>query len=715
MEKLTKLIGNIVFGVQVLIAFILLFENSIATPVWLQAFGRLHPLLLHLPIGLLLLTAILIISRKYFESPSFSALTSFLLHLTALTASLSAFMGLLLSMEGGYAEENLSVHKWLGVSLSFFCWFLLIVRDNGKILKPATVVAVFLLVFTGHFGANLTHGENFVLGPFQTEVLKARIITDSTTLFAAAIEPILETKCYSCHNAQKAKGKLVLTSLESIAKGGKNGAIWKPGDAAHSHIIKRLLLPVESKEHMPPKDKAQLTADEIQFITVWIESGANTSHQLKQLEEKDTLKKLASSIISRYQQGQPSSVYHFAFASQEKIGKLSIPNRSVFQIATTEPAIQADFYLRQSFEKKYLDELIEVKEQLVALNLSGMPVVDADLKTIARFDNLEKLNLNNTEVTGSSLNDLRDLKKLRSISLSGTQVNSASAEVLGSFKNLREVYLWNTAVSDKEIESLRNKFTSISWEIGYIPDPDEKSRLSAPLLRNDAQVLNHEELVTLKHNLPGAEIRYSTEGEPDSINGPLYKEPFAIDKYTIVKTRAFKDGWLGSNIAEFVLFKKGVRPSSAQLTTIPDERYPGEGITTLINETKGLPDFYRDPAWMGFRNNSLEAYFVFKKETPTVKSITLSYARNVNAMCMPPETIEVWGGNDKKKLKLLTKVVPEQPKKYESVRIEGVTMTIPPSQFAYYKVVAKPLRKLPDFRQAKKEKGWLMVDEIFFN
>ena len=69
----------------------------------------------------------------------------------------------------------------------------------------------------------------------------------------------------------------------------------------------------------------------------------------------------------------------------------------------------------------------------------------------------------------------------------------------------------------------------------------------------------------------------------------------------------------------------------------------------------------------------------------------------------------------KKNLKLIAKIKPEQPKEYLPTRIEGATVVLPGSKFACYKIVGKPLAKLPAFRKAPKDAGWLMVDEIFFN
>jgi uncharacterized membrane protein len=215
MERLKKIIADTVFVVQILIGFFVVFENRIEVPPLLQTVGRLHPLLLHLPIGLLLVTVVLFFTRRYFSGEALNDLIDFLLHVTALTASVTTFMGLLLSREGTFTAEQLWLHKWLGVSLSFICWILLMSRSRMNVLKPLGLTAVVVLIFAGHFGARLTHGEDFVWAPMETEEPRvARVITDSTALFTATIEPIMESKCYGCHNRRKAKGKLVLTSLE---------------------------------------------------------------------------------------------------------------------------------------------------------------------------------------------------------------------------------------------------------------------------------------------------------------------------------------------------------------------------------------------------------------------------------------------------------------------------------------------------------------------
>jgi hypothetical protein len=56
---------------------------------------------------------------------------------------------------------------------------------------------------TGHYGASLTHGEDYL---FPNSKVEADIVfTEDSPIFEAVIQPILKEKCYQCHNEQKLK------------------------------------------------------------------------------------------------------------------------------------------------------------------------------------------------------------------------------------------------------------------------------------------------------------------------------------------------------------------------------------------------------------------------------------------------------------------------------------------------------------------------------
>jgi hypothetical protein len=159
-----------------------------------------------------------------------------------------------------------------------------------------------------------------------------------------------------------------------------------------------------------------------------------------------------------------------------------------------------------------------------------------------------------------------------------------------------------------------------------------------------------------------------------------------------------------------------LRPTSAELINQPNEKYKGEGAVTLIDSKKGLAENHSDVAWIGFREKPFAAFFYFDT-SQLINSISVSYNKSIQAYLMPPAEIEIWGGDDKNRLKLLKKASPKQPTKEEknAVIVEGLKIEIAPSTYKWYKIIAKNVTKLPVWHPGKGDKGWLFIDEIFFN
>jgi hypothetical protein len=718
MKLFQRIVANSVFFLNILILFLFLFRDRLEFPAWLQAFGRMHPLMLHLPIGMLVLMIALIAFKKYFEQAALNTSILFALYLTSIASAFTAFMGLVLAGEGGYDPDLLNRHMITGIGLSFLSWGLLLLAvhfpEKKKLFSSGVVITFVCLLITGHLGASITHGEDFVFQPLREKGMKE--ITDSTTLYEAAISPLFERKCTSCHNEKKAKGELIMTSLEKLMEGGENGLAFVAGDAKKSLMIERILLPAEHDDHMPPAGKPQLTEDEVKLLHQWIQSGADTKTAWTKFPVRDSLRLIAEPMIRATQKPAETQQYTFEFASSSTIEDLNTPFLTVAQFSANEPALKADFFLRQAFDRNKLNELSSIQEQLVVLNLANMPITDNDLKTLTQFKNLERLILNNSDITGKGLPDLAELKKLSSLSITGTKTDLGSAKNLGNMKSLKEVYIWNTSIQPSEVKELEKMFPEIHWSAGYVPAEGEVLRLTPPILVNENAVLEKDETIRLKHNLPGTLIRYTLDGsDPDTTSSPVYKEPIAIDGLVTLKTRACKDQWYSSRITQQYIFKKGISPKTAELNHEPNKDYKGEGITTVINSKKGTADNYRDIAWLGFRERPFSGIFEF--ENSPVRNITLSYARNISGWLMPPQSIEVWGGDKKENLKKITTTTPIQPKGEDGVRVEVIAIDLSEADrnYKFYKVVVHPVSKLPSWHQGKGQRGWIFLDEIFFN
>jgi uncharacterized membrane protein len=713
MSKFQRITGNVLFGLNALLLFFLLFGDRMEFPAWVQSLGRMHPLLLHLPIGAVVIVVILLFFRKRFEETA-----NGLLALAAVTAAVTAIMGIVLSKEGGYNEDTLNAHKLSGALLSFILAGAYFVSSNRKLVNVTTGISFLLLLIAGHYGSILTHGDDFVFEPIFSKKENARVIGDSTSLFAAVIEPVLDQKCTSCHNEKKSKGGLVLSTLSGIAKGGEDGVIWKSGNPHGSLLMKRILLPEDHEDHMPPKGKAQLSATEVQLLFQWILSGADTAKAWTRYHASDSVRKLAEQFIRSAASKNTGVHYTFSPASPETIGKLNDPYRTVALIALNEPALAATFFIRNEYKPSKLEELTSVKEQLVALNLSKMPVTDADCEVIRKFTNLEKLNLNFSSITGKGLQALSSLPELRSLSVAGTTLDGQAMATLKDFKKLKEIFVWNTPAA-ADVGTLQNEIAGLSWNTGFVPDANEILRLTPPVPFPDKTLLEDGEQIYLTHKLPGTVIRYTVDGsDPDSTSNLMYDGPFYINGYTTLKTMACKEGWLCSKVGTFVLYKKGIAPLETKLFTLPNKDYKGEGAATLSNNKKGFIDDQRDIAWIGFKENPLSAEFRFAPGT-SVDEITLSYDHNTWGWLFPPAKLEVWGGKDASSLKLIKQLTPEQPKKMEATRNAALVIPVEGS-YETWKIVAWPVAELPKWHpsnnpKTKDKRAWLFVDEIIFS
>jgi len=507
-----------------------------------------------------------------------------------------------------------------------------------------------------------------------------------------------------------------MTTEEKILAGGKNGPIWKSGDALNSHIMQNINLPEDEKKHMPPKGKPQLNQQEIDFLFAWIQSGADMKKTMKDYTDDDTVKILAANFIHLHKE-ETERTYSFAAAPASVIQEMSGPFCSVFPLSQNSPALQADFFVREKFDRKKLEELLKVKEQLVVLNLGNMPVEDADMKTINQFSHLEKLTLNNSLITNKALSEIKKLKNLRSLSLAGTRIDKNAAQSFSGLDSLKEVFIWNTGISGIEADELQKQNKRIKFDRGYVPDENEILTLTPPIVKNEEFILDTEEKIVLKQQIAGTTIRYTTDGtNPDSATSAVYNDPISADGFTMIKARSVKAGWYSSPVATFSFFKKGVKPNRAELINQPNEKYKGEGVATVIDTKKGLAENFNDPAWLGFREQPFAALFYFDT-VKNINSISISYNESVQSYLMPPAEIEIWGGDDKDKLKLLKKLAPPQPGKEEKdiVRTEGIKIDIPQSAYRCYKIIVKNVSKLPAWHPGKGDKAWVFIDEIFFN
>lgn len=698
-----------------LLLFFLLFEPRIVLPGWLQVFGRMHPLALHFPIVLILIYVVMVLVSplKVREQPWFQAATNTLLLSAACTASITALMGFALSRNEGYDADALSVHKWAGVSIPFLLYAFYLLKDklegNIYVTRGVSLVLALMITIAGHFGAVITHGENFILAPLTTVQQRVVPAFEDAAVYNDLVQPILDAKCAGCHNSSKAKGDLVMDTKELFIKGGKNGVPWDSTKADLGLMMKMVHLPLDHKEHMPPKGKTQLTDDELFILHEWVKTGASFERKFTELLPSDTLYAIGRKAL-------PSSseeMYDFPAADENDVARLNNNNRVISAVALGSPGLNVTFYNSKLFDISAVKELAPLSEKVVELNLPKMLVKDEDLSVLKPFKNLRRLNLNFTQITGKTLDQLQSLPNLKMISLSGTAIDYNNLKKLQTFPNLKSVYLWSTPAAKSKLGDLQEQNKNIAYFQGYTGDT-LMLELPPPLLGNEEHILTEPEELKIKHFINGVTIKYTLDGsKPDSIKSPTYKPGIIIDSNITLKSIAFKPGWYQSKPLEFHFYKKSFIPDSVQLLTKPSPQYFGSGYRTLNDNVRSENNF-SSGKWVGYIDNDMVAILRFPKPV-TTSNVTLSIFKETGRQIFPPSEVEVYGGSSAGNMKLLGKLVTEMPKEAEVAVNTFVLCKYPAATVQYLKLVVKHVKAMPKWHQDRGKKAWVFVDEVFVN
>ena len=281
-------------------------------PEILLFFGRFHVLLVHLPIGMLVALAAMEIAARFTRFKNANTSAGFLLALAAPLAVLTALCGWLLSLGGGYAENLLEWHERLGIATAAGCVLSAFLFWRGKIMayRLTLSITVAVLLVTGHLGGSLTHGSDYLTRyvprplreMFGKTLQNPQSFVDTNNpaqqpVFAGVIAPLFQEKCVRCHGPEKSKGGLRLDSYARVKAGGEDGLVLNAEDPAQAELLRRIFLPLDDDDHMPPSGKSQLTAAEIALLKWWVKAGAPETNALAQLHPPQTIQAIIASRL----------------------------------------------------------------------------------------------------------------------------------------------------------------------------------------------------------------------------------------------------------------------------------------------------------------------------------------------------------------------------------------------------------------------------------
>ncbi|HRO44726.1 c-type cytochrome domain-containing protein [Agriterribacter sp.] len=456
---------------------------------WSLFFGSFHPLIVHIPIGILLFAALLSGIALYKKSKTLQSAISIALLTGSLGAALAAVSGYFLSAGGGYNANTLFWHKWTGIAtavIGFCAWW---IRRNKKadilFLKARLsawllCLCVLLIMVGGHFGGTMTHGEGYLTAHMpaflrsvfpgtpraQPQQLPAQL--DSVKVFAHIIQPILSAKCVSCHNPGKQQGDLVLNSPEAIMKGGKSGNTLVPGDIDKSELVYRVSLDPGNTKFMPAGNQPPLTTVEAGLLKWWVASGADFTNNIAESKLDEKTKYLLAFYLGFDEENDKEIVLPEVAPADPNVVKHLKEMKLVVRTLTAQSnLLDISFVMmRQSSpeqKKAALQLLLSVKEQVYLLDVSNCALTGEEIKMIAALPNLNKLELQKNTLTDEAVEPLKALQQLVSLNLGQNDITNRSVAVFQQMAALQKINLWQTQFGEESVKKLQDNGVVVEW------------------------------------------------------------------------------------------------------------------------------------------------------------------------------------------------------------------------------------------------------------
>lgn len=406
--------------------------------------------------------------------------------ISAITALGASITGFLLSQSGDYSGETLWQHQWIALFTTLSISVIYILKRAQKLGSQFLVpLSIFTLIsLTGHLGGSLTHGSDYLTEylPFKQllgiEGRKFAPITDvqEARVYEDVIARIVSTKCEGCHGPNKQKGKLRLDNPEWILKAGKSGHPLIGITASESEMMKRINLELRDDDHMPPKEKPQLSSDEIDILSWWINHGAPFDKLVKDLEQEGTIKEKlsklenAEAIPLENRANIPARLPEVALPEVDElvISRLVELGAVVLPAGHSSNFYEVNLVNVDSLTEELFSLLKTMGPNMVRLKMRDQPITDEHFKKL-NLPHLVWLSLDGTRVTDITLGHLTNLKFLRSLNLVGTPISESGLNQLSELPSLEKVYTFRTKINYQNLDP-KIPFDSGGYQVPYFPE-----------------------------------------------------------------------------------------------------------------------------------------------------------------------------------------------------------------------------------------------------
>ena len=690
----------------------------------LKYLGKFHPLVLHLPIGSLLMTFLLTIFSR-FQKAGLEKAIRIGVDFSFAGAMLAALMGYLLSLDEAYDFDSLKFHFWAGIItliLSFSLCVLHRMKGKGNIFFGSYLLTLFALTVAGHKGGQITHGEDYLSTSELFEKPKLIVQKDSIDYYNEVVHLIFEDKCVSCHNAKKSQNELRLDRYDLVLKGGERGSMFDVQNPNQGLLVQYISLPKEDKLHMPPKNKSQLSEKEKWLLNDWATSGAYLKEGKISLVKNEDLKSNIMSFLGTDEQVKA--------AGRSDLSKLLASGFRVKPNALHDNLLRIK-YMKSRLSGDHLKTLLKVKNQLIELDLSNTNFDNKMASVLKEFPRIEVLRLDQTKISDDALNYLEN-SKLEVLNLCNTRVSYQGLHNLLKVNPPKTIYAWRTAIQSDQQKQLASIAPSFI-HFGAADLFTEKLSLSPPEIKNTNLIF--EDSISIVFDEPQVKdinIHYTLDGSEPNESSPVYVDPIILTDSKMLRAKSVKAGWRDSDSFEQMIFKNNNHIIDYKVNNNLDQNYSishhvnltfSDNQAVLFDGKKG-ERVYRGTSiedaktWLGVKRQDLEIEIKLK-EVEKINYVTLSMLENLDMSAVYPKKIEVYGKSSIGKYKLLnTLSIPVQNEPDDRLSyFKNFTLPLDLQGFNEVKIRALNHMNFPDapvYKKWKKKSSWIFADEIIF-
>ena len=222
--------------------------------------------------------------------------------------------------------------------------------------------------------------------------------------------------------------------------------------------------------------------------------------------------------------------------------------------------------------------------------------------------------------------------------------------------------------------------------------------------------------VMLRFDLPGAVVRYTLDGTLPGSDAPVFKDKMMIRSTCVLTAVSVHPDFLTSEPVRvhLVRMNPGFKPQEAVLAHQPSEKYPGQGVATLLDYDKGHEQL-GNGRWLGFEGSDLDYTMVFSKKIAP-GTLMVSVLSAPASWILPPRKIELWASTGKKGAfeKVASLDVPPVQSDEKGIFEKICLLDFKPVKAKRWRVVVSNGGPLPEWHPGKGKPAWLFVDEVAF-